>query len=496
MFKNYFKIAYRNLWKQKTSTAISITGLATGMACCMLIFIYIKDELGFNTFNTNLQNIYGLNWITRQADGQVNIQAASPLPLSPAISPKIPGIQAATRLYQRAGEMQAGNNTNNAPGTSRFQEQNVYFADNALFSIFTIPFIRGSATAAITAPNTTVITDEMARKYFGTVNAVGKTLLYENRQLLQITGVVKKMPAASDVTFDFLINLETLYSVEPANAADFIKTNWTYTPASTYFLLKPGQQPAAIETQLNILLKKYGNDRNRQMNTLALQPFKKIHLYAADVESNLSTHSITYVYIFAGIALLILCIANINFINLAIAHSVSRTREVGMRKVLGASKKQLVIQFLNEALLVSFIAFALAFLLSCLGLPILNQLTDKQLSWQLFFNVPNLLLFTGIFFLVSVGAGLYPAFFITRFKPAVSIKGKTGETVQRNTIRKALLVAQFAISTALIIGAAVIYQQLQYLQNKPLGFKKEQMMVVPIFGSGNSGVSNLSLIHI
>ncbi len=490
MFKNYFKIAYRNLWKEKTSAFISTGGLAIGMACCMLILLYLKDELSFNLFNTNINNIYGLNWITKQTGGQITVDATTPVPLAPALTPKIPGVQAAARLYQRSGEMQAGNSQNGHAAEARFQEQNVYFTDGALFNIFSVPFIDGSANKALATPNTVVITDEMAAKYFGTANPVGKTLLYENKQLLQVTGVVKKMPANSDIKFDFLIAFETLFSVENKDIGDFIKNDWTFTPANTYFLLKPGQQPGSIEHQLNSLLKVNGNDRNRQMNTLALEPLRKIHLYAANVANNPSTNSIIYIYIFAGIALLILFIANVNFINLSIAHSVSRAREVGMRKVLGADKKQLVIQFLGEALLVSFIAFTVAFVLAGLGLPILNQLTNKQLSWHLFFGIQNILLFAGIFFLTGACAGLYPAFFISRFKPAVSIKGKSGEKGHRNSIRKALLVAQFTISIALIVGAAIIYQQLQYVRNKPLGFQKQQMLVVPIFGSGASGIDN------
>jgi putative ABC transport system permease protein len=487
MLKNYFKIAYRKLWKEKTSTAISVLGLATGMACCMLIVLFIRDELGFNTFNERQNDIYCLNWTTKQPDGTISTEATSPLPFAPAIAPQVAGIKYAARLYQRSGEMQAGN----AANVTRFQEQQVYFADSTLFNIFSIPFVDGTGgNNALAAPNSVVITDEMAAKYFGTASAVGKTLLYEDKQLLQVTGVVKKMPSNSDLQFDFLVSLETLYGVENKDAADFIKTNWTFTASYTYLLLKHGQQVAGIEKQLNQLLKKDGNDRNRQMNTVSLQPLKKIHLYSADVVSNLSSNSITYVYIFAAIALLILFIANVNFINLAIAQSVSRTREVGMRKVLGAGKKQLITQFLGETLLVSFVAFAVAFFLAGLGLPLLNQLTNKQLSWHLFFSLQNVLLFTGIFLMVSICAGLYPAFFISRFKPAISIKGKTGERVQRNTVRKALLVAQFAISTGLIIGAIIIYQQLQYLRNKPLGFQKQQMVVVPLFGSNASTISN------
>jgi putative ABC transport system permease protein len=483
MFKNYFKTAFRNLWKEKVSTVINLAGLATGMACCMLIMVYIKDELSFNAFNTNYTNIYSINWITRNA-GETTVDAVTPIIFSPVISPKITGIQYAARLYQRSGEVQAMNVGNIYDGRKRFQEVNVFFADNSLFKIFSIPFVYGNANSAINEPNTIVLTDEMAAKYFGKANPVGKTLLFENKQPLLVTGVVKKMPDNSDIKFDFLVSFETLFAVETKSAADFLKTDWTFNTASTYFLLRPGENIASIEHQLNVQLKKNGNNRNRQMNTVALQPLQKMHLYAASVQGNPSTNSVTYIYIFAAIALLILFIANINFINLSVARSVSRTREVGMRKVMGASRQQLIVQFIGETLLVSFAAFVLAFALAETGLPLLNQLTNKLLPWQLFFSWQNCLLFGCIFFVTGIIAGLYPAFFITRFSPAIAVKGKSGEKRQRNTVRKTLLVAQFSISIILIIGAMVIWQQLQYLRDKPLGFQKQQMLVVPIFGSG------------
>jgi putative ABC transport system permease protein len=208
------------------------------------------------------------------------------------------------------------------------------------------------------------------------------------------------------------------------------------------------------------------------------------------VQNNLSTSSVTYIYIFAGIAFLILLIANINFINMAVAQSVVRTKEIGMRKILGAARGQLIIQFLGESLMVTFAGFILAFIIALFALPLLNQLTGKQLSWQLLFRTSNLLLFVATFLVSGILAGLYPAFFISRFRTAISLKGKSGEKGQRNTARKVLLVAQFAICTALIVGSIVVYQQLQFMRNKPLGFQKSQMIIVPIFGSNASVISN------
>ncbi|HXD94484.1 MAG TPA: ABC transporter permease, partial [Bacteroidia bacterium] len=368
MFRNYLLIAYRNLWKDKVSSVINVVGLSIGMACCMLILIYIKDELSYNTTNKNEKNIYRINW-TSNINGNITPNASTPIPLATVIESDMPQVQQVARLYQRSGGMQVY--TENKNSDKKFQEQNVHFADNSLFKIFTIPFVAGNLTNALTSPSSVVITDDIAKKYFGTENPIGKTLLYDTKTLVQVTGVVKKMPANSDFTFDFLISFETLYNVEEPNTAKFIKNDWTFNPATTYCLLKPNQNIKATEIQLNQLLNKYGDER-KQLHSISLQPLRDLHLYAANIQGNPSTSSISYIYIFSAIAFLILLIANVNFINLATARAGTRSREVGMRKVLGADKVQLVFQFLSETLLLSFVSLLLAFLLFSLSLPVLN----------------------------------------------------------------------------------------------------------------------------
>jgi len=481
MFRNYFKSAYRDLLNDKTSSLISITGLAIGMACCMLILIYVKDELSYNKFNTNIDNIYRINWQSKTNAG-VNVYSSTPIPFSKALTLKIPGIEKVVKFYQRSGEMEARKNT--GADVKRFQEQGAYFADQDVFTVFSIPFIAGDGNTALSAPDKIVITDEMAGKYFGTTNPLGKFLFYDNKVLLQVTGVVKKMPDNSDIKFDFLISFETVYHVESPFFADFIKNDWTFNPCDTWILLKPGQQPKNIELAMNRHLQNDGTVRNRQMNTVMLQPLQDIHLYASKIIGNPSSSDITYIYVFAGIAFLILLIANVNFINLSVARSINRIKEVGVRKVLGADKKQLMVQFLCATLLTSFIAFLLAAILTQITLPVLNQLTNKQLTLLTWVTVNNILLFGFIFFITGILAGLYPAIFITRFKTSLALRGKLGDQSKRNIIQKTLLLTQFAVSIILIIGTIVIFQQMQYLRNKPLGFQKHQMLVVPLFGTG------------
>jgi putative ABC transport system permease protein len=370
----------------------------------------------------------------------------------------------------------------------RFQEQGVFFADNDYCNIFSLNFLRGSH-APLTAPNSVVITAPMAEKYFGTTDVVGRPLYYDNKLVLQITAVIDKIPANSDNQFDFLISFESLFAAESQPISDFIKNDWTFNPCTSYVLLNPGQKSSSIDPLLNKVLYRYGNDRNRQMNTVYLQPLEQVHLYAAKIEGNPSNNSITYIYIFAAIAFLVLLIANVNYINLSIARSVSRAKEIGMRKILGAGKKQLAGLFLIETLLTSFIAFIISFAIALPGLVVLNQLTGKTLTWFSLLNTQTILLFVVLFPVISLLSGLYPSFFLARFGLIESIKGKWGETFKKNTIRKGLLVVQFVVSIILITGAIVISQQLNYIRNKPLGFQKQQVIVVPIFGRSASSIS-------
>ncbi|MBS1598733.1 MAG: ABC transporter permease [Bacteroidetes bacterium] len=488
MIKNYFIVAFRNLWKNKTAAFVNLVSLTIGMACCMLIVVFIRDELSYNKSNKNLKNIYLVN--SRSAfSGHTNVYATTPVALGPTLTSNIPQIQSFARLYQRSGQMAVNQPENKNAEDKRYQEQQAFFADNDLFNIFSIRFLHGKPDHALTAVNSVVITDDMAIKYFGSTDVVGKALMYDNRAVLQVTGVVEKMPNNSDLQFDFLISFETLFRVENEGAAKYLRNDWNYGPAYTYVLLKPGQQAAPINILLNQLLKKYGDERSSKLNTMQLEPLDQIHLYAAAVIGNPSANSITYIYLFAGIALLILLIANVNFINLSTARSVTRTKEVGMRKVLGAGRKQIMFQFLGEALLMGFVAFFIAFFIAAFGVGILNELTLKHLDWQSIFSLSNVVLFFLIFLISGLLSGLYPAYFVTRFQLINALKGKSGEAGKKNLLRKILMVAQFSISVILIIGAIVIYQQLQYIRNKPLGFKKNQVLVVPIFGTGASDLS-------
>jgi putative ABC transport system permease protein len=506
MIKNYLTTAYRNLWRHKGPTLIKLAGLSIGICCCLLILVYLVDELSYNKFNEHYPDIYRVNYI-KNGDGQFRKMATTPAPGGPAIAKDIPPVEAVARIFSRGGILQAGNVGDAAPvagvagkvsgggggakrfgaAVKRFEEENIFFADNALPEIFTMHWREGRAADALAGVNSIVLTAPMALKYFRAGPVVGKTLVYEDSVVLRVTGVVDPMPENSDLTWDALISFQTLYSVERKPVADFIRDNWLYNPCETFVLLRPGQAAAPVEAAIRQLARKYGDERVQKSFYFSLQPWRENHLYASDVEGSESTDSITYIYIFAGIALLILLIANINFINLSNAQSLTRMAEVGIRKVSGAVSRQLLLQFLGEGLLLSAVAGVVALGLAIPGLSLLNAVTGKALGAQVLWSGMMIPALVGLFVATGLLAGLYPAIYITRWRLTSLLKGKTGRaSTAGRLIRQTLIVTQFAVAAALIIGAIVIQRQLSYMRNKPLGFDKSQVLVLPLFGKNPS----------
>lgn len=494
MFKSYFKTAWRSLFRHKGATLIKLAGLSIGMACCLLIVIYIDDELSYNTFHTHYADIYRVNFI-KHGDGETRIEAGTPDPAGPAIAKDLPQVAAVGRRYTRAGilEVGEGGGVARAAGPDmrrRFQEPNIDFADNGLLDVLTVHFVQGSAANALTEPGSIVLTREMARKYFSREDVVGRAMIFENSTPLRVTGVIDAWPSNSDLHSDAMISFETLYSIETKAAADFLRTNWLYNPAETWLRLKPGVTAAAVGPALAQLTVKYGDARVQKYWHLALQPLSEVHLYASNVEGNPSTNSITYVYIFSAIALLILLIATINFINLSNAQSLTRIAEIGIRKVSGAGRRQLLVQFLGEGLLLSIFAFVIAVSLAVPGLRLLDAVTGKELGAGVLLRPGLLMVFAALLLTSGLLAGIYPALFITRLELTSLLKGKPGESRAGNArVRQSLIVTQFAIAIALMIGAIVIQRQLSYLRSKPLGFDKEQLLVLPLFGKNPSPIN-------
>ncbi|QMU26724.1 ABC transporter permease [Adhaeribacter radiodurans] len=478
MFRNYFKIALRNLWRNKAFSAINIFGLAIGIATCLVIMLFVVDELSYDRFNQKADRIVRLVFKV-SLNGETLETPTASAPTGQTLVRDYPEVEEATRVR-----------VNSAPFITyqdkTFKEDKFAYVDANFFQVFTLPFIQGDAKTALREPNTIVITKAMAQKYFGTYhNAVGKMLQLKNEKTTyKVTGVIDKVPTNSHFHFNFFASMAGLEEAR--------QTTWMSNNFNTYLVLRPGYDYKQLQAKLPQVIEKYmGPEVQKAMGMtlkqfrekgddvgLYLQPLTDIHL-----RSNLNNDlepggDMRYVYIFGAIALFMLLIASINFMNLSTAGASKRAREVGIRKVLGSVKKELVQQFLLESILLTIIALVLGIVLVYLALPLFNDLAGKELALQFIANlwlIPALLLFGLI---VGVLAGSYPAFFLSSFQPVKVLKGTLTAGKESLSLRSGLVVFQFFISVALMIGTTVVYQQLNYIQNKKIGFDKDQTFVL------------------
>ncbi len=473
MFRNYITVAVRNLLRHKAYSLINISGLAIGMACCILILLYVQDELSYDRYHENAGRIYRLA-LEAQIPGKVLKAPVTPGPMGPAFANDYPEVISAVRFYR-----DPWHNPLVSHGDKRFYQERFFFADSNVFDMFTFPLIRGNPKTALREPNSIVITEEMAEKYFGNEDPMGKVLAVELRHMLadfRVTGILRRIPHNSHFRFDCLAPI--------ANVSDLwrdIFDNWGNYLVCTYLLLRKDPRPALLEEQFPSFMNTHMKDEQMSI-TLHLQPLTRIHLHS-HLEYEIEPNSdIAYIYVFSAIAFFILVIACINFINLSTARSTNRAKEVGMRKAVGAHRLQLIRQFLGESVFLSLIALMLAIALVELALPALNALAGKELAMGYGGNLPVLLGLVGIALFVGIVSGTYPAFFLSAFQLADVLKGTLKAGSKNPLLRRVLVVLQFAISIILIIGTGVVYNQLDYIRDKRLGFHKEHVIVLPIRG--------------
>jgi putative ABC transport system permease protein len=471
VFKNYLKSALKALNKNKGFTAINIVGLSVGIAACLLIVLYVVNELSYDKYNANASRIYR---VTQNAklNGNEASYATSPEPLKQAFT-TLPEIEKATRLIPSTSLFLSPKKFFVKKGNTSLEEKNVVFAESDLFSMFTLPMIDGNPSTSLSEPNSAVITESTAKKYFSSTDVVGKTIAINDSNVYKITGVIKDIPSQSHFNFDFFLS----YSSIPESK----EGGWGYSGMHQYILVKPGADIHKLESELRaITLKGYPDFINKNGNHLniVLTPLLDIHLKSVSEYELSKGGNIQYVYIFSAIALFILLIACVNFINLSTARSANRAKEVGVRKVLGSTRQFLITQFLTESVLVTFISAIIAVVLVRLLLPYFNQtagtnltITMLSLSWF----VPALL---SMVLIIGLLAGAYPAFYLSAFKPIFVLKGKIAAGFKRSFLRGFLVVFQFSISIFLIISTLVIYNQLTYIHNKNLGFNRSQMLSI------------------
>ena len=473
MLKNYMTVVLRHLLKYKGYSAINVLGLAIGIACCVLIMLYVQDELSYDRYHEKSDRIYRLVESATVAGRPVEA-AVTPPPWAPALAADYPAIEAFTRIKPPNSRWLIRYED------KRFYERYFVFADSSVFDVFTLPLVLGNAETALAEPHTVVLSESMVDKYFGNENPIGRVITGDGRYEFTITGIMRDMPANSHFHADFLASYASLAPNGLYGEPSSMNGNAFNHTLYTYFLLEDGYGPEAIESALPGFLDRYLGELLKSIGIVAtpyLQPITDIHLHSS-LEGEIAPNSdIRYVYIFSSLAVFLLLIACVNFMNLSTARSARRAQEVGIRKVLGAQRPQLIKQFVGESVLYSLIALALALGLVHLLLPQFNALSGKSLvmDYQSTWLAP---LLVGIALFTGIVAGGYPAFVLSSFRPVAVLTGALKAGVSGSLLRKVLISFQFIVSIVMIVGTVVIHDQLAYMQNKKLGFDKDHLVVV------------------
>ena len=477
MLQNYIKTAIRNLLRNKFYSFINISGLAVGLATCLLIWLYVSDELSYDRYNRHADRIYRVNTEIKFGNNFIDLAVAVP-GTGLAMMKELPGIVQYTRLNWSGSILVRKGNVN-------LQEDRVAIADSTLFSVFSLPMIAGNPATALVAPHSIVLTETTAKRYFGRTDIVGQSLLVDDSTLYNITGVIRDIPSQSHFNFDFFVPM----SGDPhSRNQDWLSSQNFHT----YVLVSEHADLGRLQTGLNKLMDRHVGPQLGAFLHQSLADFEKtggflradltaltdIHLKSNKAGELETGGNIQYIYIFSAIALFILLIACVNFMNLSTARSANRSREVGIRKVLGSQKGNLIRQFLAESILISCIALLFALLIATVALPYFNQLSGKAIRPEALFGTSMLGFLIALIFIVGVLAGSYPAFFLAAFRPVDVLKGKLAGGFKRSWLRNGLVVFQFAISIALIIGTAVIYSQLNFIRSRDAGFDRSQVMVI------------------
>jgi putative ABC transport system permease protein len=477
MLKNYFKIAWRNLLRNKLYSLINIIGLAIGVSCCVLIFLYVQYELSYDTYNTKSDRIFRLTTESHEPNKVVSFAPTSPV-ISVRLQANFPEVERFARLNFSRRAISHGNN--------KFYDTRIVYADSTMLTMFTFGMKEGDPAKALTAPYSVVLTESAAKRYFGSEPAFGKVMKMSDTIPLMVTGIIKDIPLNSHIGFDCLLSRSTMNDMNKNNP-DWIEgneKNWFNCDSYSYVLLSENTNYKQFEPKINKMLEKEMEDVRKatgmSMN-IRLQPLKDIHLRShLDAEFRGSNNSdIVYVYIFSGTAFLILLIACCNFINLSTARSINRSKEIGLRKVIGAKRAQLVAQFLGESILFSLIASLLSLLIVVSAIPVFNAFIGVPLS----LNGSVFWIYLAIIAAVGILAGLYPALLMSSFTPIRSLKGKVTHGLADIFFRKGLVVFQFAIAVMLIVGSSLILQQLDFIQNRNIGMNKEQVMGIELRGA-------------
>jgi len=466
MYKNYFKVTFRNIAKNKVYSFINITGLSVGIACSIMILSWVQYELSYDKYHENSNRIYRviMNYNT---GGETSSQVSTPSAVAPVLERRLPEVINSVRIYPPWRSVILSN------GTQPFQEGRFYYAEPEIFDIFSFTFAVGDQYTALTAPNSVVITRTMAQKYFGDENPLGKTITRDNIRDFEVTGVIEDIPGNSHLQFDFVASLSSLTN------SWLVEEVWNTANLLSYLLLSSENDLVSIEARLPDIISSEAGNSYREME-IRLQPITDIHLRSTFSVPGETNSNITYVYAFSIITLLIILIACINYMNLATARSMHRAREIGMRKVLGAFRGQLFRQFFGESAVMTFIAMLFSIVLIKLFLPFFNNAAGKSLEINFFSDPMAFFSIIGAGIFVCLIAGSYPAFFLSRYEPASMFKGTSTKKTGKSALRIRLVIFQFTASIVLIAATYIVKDQLSFVKNKNLGFNKNQVMILAI----------------
>ncbi|HEB35458.1 MAG TPA: ABC transporter permease [Candidatus Aminicenantes bacterium] len=473
MFKNYVKIAIRNLLRNKLYSFLNIAGLAIGIACCVLILLYVQDELSFDRFHEKADRIFRVNTHFVIPERTMHFATTAHVQ-GQMFKDEYPEVENYVRFNQYGLRRVIRYKENT------FYEEKFIYADHTLFDVFSFKLIKGNPKDALVKPNSLVVTEEMAEKYFGSDDPLGKDLRVNIDTLFKVTGVMENIPKTSHIRPDFFASFSSLNLEPTGNAAQDMLSNIDYL---TYILLREGADYKEFEQKLVGFIDKYIGAVLKGLGgsaRLEVQPLTRIYLHS-DLDSELErTGDISYVYLFSGIGLFILLLACLNFMNLATARSANRAKEVGLRKVVGAQRFQLIKQFLGESMILTFIALILSLLLASLTMPIFRNISAKDLTMGIFSNPVLMAGLLALFFVVSVIGGSYPAFFLSAFRPVEVLQGKLKRGAKSSILRIVLVSLQFTVSIVLIIGTLIVHKQLNYIRNSKLGYDKDHVVALRI----------------
>ena len=474
MYRNYVTIFRRGLARQKGYSFLNVVGLAIGIACFLLISFYIRDEYSFDRMHSKADRIFRAHQIL-EADGVGERSASQQFPVAGALLNDFDAqMETAVRLFNFQAPTLAVSTIDNK---KEFNESRLFFADSTFFDVFDFSFLKGNAKSALTMPNTMVITESMSKKYFEGEEAVGKFLRFQDDQNFLVTGVIRDIPVNTHFQFDFLASFASLHDVYDPSVPQ--RWHWYWNPCWTYVLLKDASAAKGVEALLPTFVQKYFPDFVREDVSMSLMPLTDIHLKSNMDYEIRPNSSLTTVYVFASIAVFVLLIASINFINLSTARASKRAKEVGMRKTLGGQKLQLIGQFLFESIMLAAISVAVALTMVAVALPFFNMFAEKSIQLSILFEPFYLWLLLLLPMAVGIISGIYPAFVLSSFRPITALKSKGGQ--EKGVIfRKSLVVVQFTLSIILLVGTGVAIDQLNMLQTRDTGFVRENVILVPI----------------